>query len=369
MKTIKISNTLQSKAKTGKTKYWLIKILQDGNTCFLQKEFWIEGGKHQVSEPYIVEPKNLGKSNETSSKKQSFLEFERQFKKQMESGYHLENESYDGKILPMLALQWKKRKHNVVYPCGIQAKWDGIRCLCYKNNYWSRHGKELNPALVKHFYFDSKEYILDGELIIPGQNMQTISSYTKKLQDNQEILEYHVFDIVDTKLKFSDRFKLLQDLSTDFPSQVKLSETYIANNENDVATYHSKFTEYFEIGGKIRNQMGYFEGTIIRNLDGKYLINHRSSDLLKLKDFVDEECEIIDFTEGKGKNAGSIKFTCKYSNGEIFEVNPSGTIISRQEMWQNRNKLIGKMLTVEFQELTERGVPRFPVGKIIRDYE
>jgi len=31
--------------------------------------------------------------------------------------------------------------------------------------------------------------------------------------------------------------------------------------------------------------------------------------------------------------------------------------------------LIGKRLTVTFQEYTEHGIPRFPVGKCIRDYE
>jgi DNA ligase 1 len=369
MITIKTSDILQSEAKTGKTKYWLIRALKDGDKYYLQKEYWQGDGKHQKSEPYIMEPKNVGKSNATTPKEQVLLELERQFKKHMESGYHREGEEYEGYPLPMLALKWKNRKHNIVYPCAIQAKWDGIRCLKFKDEYWTRKGKVIIPALVQHCNFDASHWILDGELVIPGENMQTISSFTKKVQKNQERLEYHVFDILNVNLTFSERFERLTELSKRFPKGVKLSETYIAENEEQVAEYHSQFTEFFEIDGKIRNQQGYFEGTIIRNLDGKYLINHRSSDLLKLKDFVDEECEIIGFAQGKGRNAGSIKFVCKYSNDEEFEVNPCGTMVSRREMWNNREKLIGKMLTVEFQELTERGVPRFPVGKCIRDYE
>jgi DNA ligase-1 len=30
---------------------------------------------------------------------------------------------------------------------------------------------------------------------------------------------------------------------------------------------------------------------------------------------------------------------------------------------------MGKMLTVRFQNLTNTGVPRFPIGLVVRDYE
>lgn len=35
----------------------------------------------------------------------------------------------------------------------------------------------------------------------------------------------------------------------------------------------------------------------------------------------------------------------------------------------NKSKYIGKNLTVQFQNLTDAGIPRFPVGLEIRDYE
>ena len=38
-----------------------------------------------------------------------------------------------------------------------------------------------------------------------------------------------------------------------------------------------------------------------------------------------------------------------------------------RELYDNGNKYIGSLLTVIFQEYTNDGIPRFPVGKGIRD--
>ena len=50
-----------------------------------------------------------------------------------------------------------------------------------------------------------------------------------------------------------------------------------------------------------------------------------------------------------------------------FRVRPRGTIEQRKEWFKNGKKYIGKMLTVIYQELSEQNVPRFPVGKAIRE--
>jgi DNA ligase-1 len=35
----------------------------------------------------------------------------------------------------------------------------------------------------------------------------------------------------------------------------------------------------------------------------------------------------------------------------------------------NKDTFLGKMLTVQYQNLTPDGIPRFPVGLSFRDYE
>jgi DNA ligase-1 len=39
------------------------------------------------------------------------------------------------------------------------------------------------------------------------------------------------------------------------------------------------------------------------------------------------------------------------------------------ELFQNGSEYVGKKLTIRFQELTDEGLPRFPVGIAFRDYE
>jgi len=39
------------------------------------------------------------------------------------------------------------------------------------------------------------------------------------------------------------------------------------------------------------------------------------------------------------------------------------------KLFEEGNNYIGKQLTVRAQELTNEGIPRFPVGISIRDYE
>jgi DNA ligase-1 len=368
MRTVYSSDVLSSTAKSGKEKHWRVIVVEDDSLYYLRKEYWQgDDGKHQLSDPYLVKGKNTGKSNETTDKEQARLEMERAVAKQLDSGYHKEGEVYEGYQLPMTAYKWKDRKKNITFPCAIQAKWDGIRNNQFGGVNWSRKGKVFLPELVKHLIVKT-DYILDGELVIEGESFQTITSFVKKKQSEQERLEYHVFDLMIENMPFSERFEILMKLAKKFPSQVKLSETFFVENENEISELHARFTEFFDYNSQERNKMGYFEGTMIRNLSGLYTINHRSADLLKLKDFVDEEFEIVDFYEGKGRSAGTITFICKCGE-ELFHVNPMGTIEYRTKMWDDRKKLKGKMLTVEFQEKTERGVPRFPVGKSVRDYE
>jgi DNA ligase-1 len=58
---------------------------------------------------------------------------------------------------------------------------------------------------------------------------------------------------------------------------------------------------------------------------------------------------------------------CKTKNGDTFAVRPRGTREIKRELFKNGDKYIGKELTVIFQEYTEYGIPRFPVGKDIRE--
>jgi len=108
---------------------------------------------------------------------------------------------------------------------------------------------------------------------------------------------------------------------------------------------------------------------MVRNLKGAYRIGKRSADLQKVKTFLDGEYRIVDYTEGTGNEKGCVIWVCETPDGRQFRVRPRGTQEERKVLFRNGDDYIGKMLTVRYQELTDDGVPRFPVGIAIRDYE
>ena len=87
----------------------------------------------------------------------------------------------------------------------------------------------------------------------------------------------------------------------------------------------------------------------------------------KYKEFMEEEFKIIGFHEGTGDEKGIVIWECETPDKKQFSVRPKGTREIRKELYDNGDKYIGKLLTVIFQEYTNDGIPRFPVGKSIRD--
>jgi DNA ligase-1 len=89
--------------------------------------------------------------------------------------------------------------------------------------------------------------------------------------------------------------------------------------------------------------------------------NKRSKSLLKRKEFVDAEFEILGVEEGKGNlssKLGKLKF--KTDQGIEFDAAINGTWEYLEELWNKRDELIGKTATVKYFELTEDGSLRFP---------
>ena len=170
----------------------------------------------------------------------------------------------------------------------------------------------------------------------------------------------NVFDYIDHKLPYEQRMKNLDNFfeknkNMKYIKQVKTEE---CKNQEAIYDFLEKYTKE-----------GY-EGVIIRNKKGNYEENSRSVNLQKLKKFIDEEFEIIDYTTpDTGKEVGCVIWICKTKDGKKFNVRPSGNYQERKNLYKNAKKFIGKMLTVRYQELTNGKVPRFPVGVAIRDYE
>jgi len=326
-------------------------------------------GKKTSSTKTIKKGKNIGKVNETTAFEQAVLEAKSKVQSKLDEGYDYTIEGsrakYEDQLKPMLAHVWDKQKSKIEYPCYGQPKLDGVRCLARKRNgkvtLYSRGGKEFD--LLPHIQ-QTLENVLeegqctDGEIYVHGWDFQRIVSAVKKTREDTALLEYHIYDMPnqqDKEMIFYDRF--LDNVSMfSFQPSIQIVETVGLNNEEELFQYEEKCVK--------EN----YEGIMVRNCISAYCFGHRSYDLQKVKRFEDAEFKIIDVYEGRAVEEGCAIFTCETEDGATFNVRPTGNHDERKEMWNNRQNLIGKWLTVKFQGRSTENVPRFPVGLHIREY-
>lgn len=366
-----MKKTLYKKDSKGKIRILELEI--DGAT--ITETSGLLDGKRVVRVKTIAEGKNIGKANETTPAQQAELETISKWTKKKKLAYFEtihEAETIQVR-LPMLAHKFIERKHDINYPAYVQRKLDGVRCFVEKIDentiqYTSREGESYNNTLQKNpmnnILLKKLEVgdVRDGEIYKHGWTFQKIVSLVKKYKPETLELEYWIYDIPKTDKTFEERF-----MSIKKPKALKFVETIIINSEKEVYEYHNK---YVKEG---------FEGVIIRNLEGLYKFAARSKDLQKYKEFFDDEFEIIGVNPEKqtinGKHYNAIMYECKTKDGGEFKVRPRGTLEDRTELMKIADSLIGEMLTVRYQALTDdtqgkgKKVPQFGVGICIRDYE
>jgi hypothetical protein len=99
-------------------------------------------------------------------------------------------------------------------------------------------------------------------------------------------------------------------------------------------------------------------------------VDSRNKALLKVKFFIDEEFEIVDWTDGDTPSSkGLVKWVVMTPEGKTFNVSMNAPHDIQREYFQNGEKYIGSDLTVEFERYSPDGIPMKPRGKAIRNYE
>ena len=365
---------LYALSSTGKVKMWKAEVIK-GDIALITYTFGYVDGKKQVQEKEITTGKNLGKSNETTPYEQACKDAESKADKKRDEGYQEDKHNLSVPILPMLAHPFDKRKHNILWPAAMQPKIDGVRCTATledkKVKMFTRKGKAF--TIMNHIEMslmlllersELSDFYIDGELYSDELTFQELAGAVRREDNDQETLDkiYYIifdcFDLDNPEWTFRERWSYIKNLYKQYPKQsVELVPTLIVNTENDLRKKHD---EYISTG---------YEGIMVRNAEGLYKLGYRSPDLQKLKSFVDSEYTIINYKEGEGSELGCVVWQCETGSGDRFWVRPMGTQEERKAYYDNGNKYLGAKLTVRYQELTDDGIPRFPVGVSIRDYE
>ena len=364
--------TLYHKGSKGTLYSW--KIWTEG--ADILTEYGQVDGKKQIARKTAT-PKNLGKTNETTPEEQALSEAQSMWTFKLDRKYkESPDEAEDEEIfLPMLALDFEKRrgksKEGHTYPCSVQPKLDGVRCLAFwegnEVKLISRSGKPWELPHISYFLEDfplGKTMVLDGEVYSHGLNFQQTTRLVKKSRPETRQLKLNVYDIIDLSrrdLQWPERLDLLDKLDDKLASRdlpVCVVQTDGAHNEDRV---RELYQEYMSEG---------YEGAMIRcHDDSEYKFAYRSKRLLKMKSFDDAEFRVIGFKDGVGKFEGAVIWECIMDNGETFEVTPVGSFADRRSYFEHGKHYIGKMLKVKYQGLSESGIVRFPIGLGFRPEE
>jgi len=341
--------TLYKKDNHNRIRVWNIWTEYDQ----LIQESGVLGGK-LVQHKKDCKSKNVGKSNETNPEQQALLELDSEYKSKLTEGYFKTIEEAESEVvlLPMLAKSYNDEKKKIDWSnCFIQPKLDGMRCLAHiKSNgdvtLISRDGKIITN--MEHIMDDlsiiRQDIILDGELYAHGlsfqENMKLIKKYRPGLTEQ---IKYHVYDMVIDK-PFVKR--IVRPFIKSLPNCSEVS-TYEINNEAQLLKYHT-----------INLKNGY-EGSMIRWGNEGYKLNGRSSNLLKYKNFEDITLPIIDITPNEvNENHGTPWFEYK---GKKFKAGCKLSHYDRELLLLNKTKYIGRMGEIRYFELTDDGIPRFPI--------
>jgi DNA ligase-1 len=301
------------------------------------------------------------------------------------------------------------------WPVVAEPKLDGVRVLAFVDitkpsvHFFSRSGKEFTTfdhlkgpllRLIDDFradlcglgddydaeYFsdrvDCEDFavVFDGE-IVSGSFNKTVSEVRRKDAQATDAI-FNVFDIlpmslfskddkVPSKHTYTERRQVLNELlPTGKSGPVHLLPRYLVSSEAEIdALYESV-------------QARGLEGLIIKD-DAPYY-RRRNHAWMKIKAEESTDVPIVGFEEGTGKYEGMLGAiivafdkTC-HENGahganhdhpDAVRVNVGSGLSDsqRQSFWEDREALIGRVIEVEFHEITPDGSLRHPRFKRFRD--
>ena len=249
----------------------------------------------------------------------------------------------------------EKLVKKIHFPAMLQLKMDGTyREFNVSNGTVSaktRAGEEYQNEVLFDILKSFPDGYYMGELTIDGESRFTGNGLINSLNPPLDKIiftcwDFLTFDEYTGKVKTSyiDRFNRLQNLieSRDF-KQVKLVENHVVNNVSEALKQVSLWMSEGLEGGVLKDFNNTFK-------------NGTSNTQLKIKLKVDAEMRITGFTEGtpgtkrEGK-IGAIQFA--NDEGTIKGQCSGFSVAELEEFSKNKDSLVGKIISVEFNDITK----------------
>ncbi len=220
---------------------------------------------------------------------------------------------------------------------GVRAYWDGEKLI-------SRSGKVFTAPTF--FTKEFPKYELDGELWSKRESFSEVVSIAnrKKPHNGWKNLIYNIFEVPNKDGNLTSR---LSDIKTS--RYLKVIKQIQVKNKQQL----DEFLKDVEKKGG--------EGVVIRDGSMPYYTG-RGNSALKVKSYIDDECEVVGYNKGQGKYEGMIgSLSCRMKNMQVIKIG-SGL----DEHQRAVPPKLGAIVTFKYYGLTSKGNPRFPIFLRVR---
>ena len=215
---------------------------------------------------------------------------------------------------------------------GIRAYWNGKELL-------SKNGNKIYAP--KWFINTLPDFELDGELWTKRSDFENIQNIVSDIKPSEKWKEitYNIFEVPNAKGNFQERLKIIRNWLIKNPNRhIKIIPQIECKNKEHLDLYLKEL-----INKKA-------EGIMLKNPNKDYF-SGRSSDILKVKKFYDDEGLVI------GQNYENKKFKSlqiELENRVIFNL--GGGFSDKQRL--NPPK-IGEIITFKYYGFTKNKKPKF----------
>lgn len=226
----------------------------------------------------------------------------------------------------------------------LSEKLDGVRCYWTGKEFRSRQGNVFHAP--DWFIEGLPSKPLDGELWLDRKAFQRTVSIVRRQDksDHWREIKYLVFDMPGVAAPFEDRYAQLRDcLAASCCNFTSVLDQHVCQGADHL---REELALINGLGG---------EGLMLRQPGSLYEVG-RSPTLLKVKTFHDAEAWVLDHLPGTGRHKGRLgALAVALADGTQFSVGTGFTDAQRENP-----PPVGSVITFRYQELSDRGVPRFP---------
>lgn len=226
----------------------------------------------------------------------------------------------------------------------VSEKLDGIRGYWNGKQLLTRQGNLIHSPVWFTKHWPNK--LIDGELWIDRNQFQTTLSCVTKITIDEHCwqkVRFMIFDLPGHSGTFTQRISAMKTLikktnsaHLDMVKQIKLAtQAQLENKLNSVIAKQG-------------------EGLMLHLASAFYQVG-RTSNILKLKKYQDDEATVIGYVGGKGKYKGMLgSLTVKTPDGIVFNIGSGFTDKERANP-----PVIGSIITYKFNGKTKANIPRF----------